>query len=196
VNAGPAQRVTTTAREQAPARSEKRRLALIAIGIASIALLITGCGGSAQTRRANLMWANAACTSMLDWQKQIHHAETNLNLALGPQPQLNDAIAATRRFANELGRIGLPATQRSSPAEHRFKRLMSNLQTQMTNINIAANKLENGNSAAAQALVDDLGAQTGPIVAVLNDLRQVSFTDLGIAMLQTKACRQAAGIPI
>jgi hypothetical protein len=73
---------------------------------------------------------------------------------------------------------------------------MSDLQTPLTNINTAADKLENGNTAAAQALVDDLGAQTGPIVAVLNDLHQVSFTDLGIAMLQTKACRQVAGVPI
>ena len=66
----------------------------------------------------------------------------------------------------------------------------------MTNINTAANKLKSGNTQAARALVDDLGAQTGAVVVVLNDLRQVSFTDLGIAMLQTKACRQLAGIPI
>ena len=117
-------------------------------------------------------------------------------LSFGAQPRLNDAIGATHQLANRLTRIGLPTTQQSSQAQHHFERLASDLQTQLTKAGTAANQLKSGNTAAAHALVHDLGTETGSIVAPLTDLHQVSLTDLAIATLETKACRQLSGIPI
>ena len=133
---------------------------------------------------------------MLDWKHQIHHDEASLNPGFGPQARLNDAIGATHRLANQLTRIGLPTTQRPSQAQHHSERLGSDLQAQITKVKTAAKQLESASAESARALFDDLGAQAGSIVALLNDLHQVSLTDLGIAMIDTKSCRQLAGIPI
>ena len=50
-------------------------------------------------------------------------------------------------------------------------------------------------SAATTGLAG-LPLRLGSIVAPLTDLQQVSLTDLAIATLETKACRQLSGIPI
>ena len=91
-----------------------RRFALAAIAITSAGLLIAGCGGSKQTSQANRRWANAVCTNMLAWQKQVHQDETSFNFGFGPRARLNDAIGATRHVVNEITVLGPPVTQRQS----------------------------------------------------------------------------------
>jgi hypothetical protein len=176
--------------------SGKRRFALAALAITSAGVLLAGCGGSKQTSRANERWANTACTDMLAWQKQLHHDETNLNLALGPQARLNDAIGATRRLVNEITVLGPPDTQRQSHTPAEFRQLGSALQTKLTEAQTAANKLESGNVDAATSIISDLPAGANLAGAVLSDARHLATTDLAIAVLDTKSCRQVAGLPI
>ena len=112
------------------------------------------------------------------------------------------AAAAQRRDRRD-GSIGQPTNvDRFSdyttikPSATLLRASPSDLQTQLSKAGTAANQLHSGNTAAAHALVDDLGTETGSIVAPLTDLQQVSLTDLAIATLETKACRQLSGIPI
>ena len=173
-----------------------RRFALAAIAITSAGLLLTGCGGSEQTSQANQRWANTVCTNVLAWQKQVHHDETSLNLALGPRARVDDAIGATRRLASELTALGLPATQRASRAPTQFGTLGSAVQTKLTEARAAADKLESGDVNAAGVLIGDLPGRADLAVALLNDARQLASTDLAIAVAETKTCRQLAGVPI
>ena len=173
-----------------------RRFALAAIAITSAGLLIAGCGGSTQTSEANQRWANSVCTNMLAWQKQVHHDETSFNYGYGPRARLNDAIRATRRLTSELTALGPPATQQGSDERARFRRLGSAVQTKLTEAQTAANKVENGNLDAAAALVNDLPAGVNLATDLLIDARKLASTDLAIAVLETKTCRQLAGVPI
>ena len=172
-----------------------RRFALAAIAITSAGLLIAGCGGSTQTSQANQRWANAVCTNMLAWQKQVHHDETSFNFGFGPRARVNDAIRATRRLTSELTALGPPTTQQGSDERARFRRLGSAVQTKLTEVQTAANKVENGNLDAA-ALINDLPAGASLASALLSDTRALASTDLAIAVLETKTCRQLAGVPI
>jgi len=173
-----------------------RRFALAAIAITSAGLLIAGCGGSTQTSQANQRWANAVCTNMLAWQKQVHHDETSFNFGFGPGARVNDAIRATRRLTSELTALGPPTTQQGSDERARFRRLGSAVQTKLTEAQTAANKVENGNLDAAAALISDLPAGASLASALLSDTRTLASTDLAIAVLETKTCRQLAGVPI
>ena len=175
--------------------SGKRRFALAAIVITSAGVLLAGCGVSTQTNEANQRWANAACTDMLAWQQQVHHDETSLNLGFGPRARLNDAIETTRRLVNELTLLGPPVTQRKSHPPAQFRQLGSALQTKLTDAQTAANKLENGNVDAATALITDLPGGVDRAAALISDARQLAPTDLAIAVLETKTCRQVTGLP-
>jgi hypothetical protein len=176
--------------------SGKRRFALAAIAIASAGGLLAGCGGSEQTSQANQRWANTACTDMLAWQKQVHHDETSLNLALGPRARLNDAIGATRRLVNAITVLGPPVTQRHSHSQAHFRQLGSALQTKLTEAQTATNKLETGNLDGATSLISDLPGGADLAASMLSDARQLASTDLAIAVLDTKSCRQLAGLPV
>jgi hypothetical protein len=70
------------------------------------------------------------------------------------------------------------------------------VQTKLTDARIAANKVENGNLDAAAALVNDLPAGVNLATDLLIDARKLASTDLAIAVLETKTCRQLAGVPI
>jgi hypothetical protein len=177
-------------------RSGRRGFALAAIVITSAGLLLAGCGGSEKNSQANQRWANAACTDMLAWQKQVHNDETSFNLALGPRARLNDAIEATRRLAHEITVLGPPVTQRQSRSQAQFRRLGLALQTKLTEAQTAANRLETGNVNGATSLISDLPGGADLAAAVLSDARDLASTDLAIAVLDTKTCRQLAGVPV
>jgi len=70
------------------------------------------------------------------------------------------------------------------------------VQTKLTDAQTAANKVENGNLDAAAALISDLPAGASLASALLSDTRTLASTDLAIAVLETKTCRQLAGVPI
>jgi hypothetical protein len=173
-----------------------RRLALAAIAITSAGLLTAGCGASKQTSQTNQRWANAVCTNMLAWQKQVHHDETSFNLGFGPRARLNDAIRATRHLTSELTALGPPATQQGSDERARFRRLGSAVQTKLTEAQTATNEVEDGNVDAAAALISNLPAGARRASALLGDMRALASADLAIAVLETKTCRQLAGVPI
>jgi hypothetical protein len=99
-------------------------------------------------------------------------------------------------MASALTRIGLPATIRHGRADKQLQRLGSDVQTRVTSFVTAAHQLGHDNAAGARALVNDLGPGSGLVVAVVNDLHQLAPTDLALAVLETKACRQRVGLPI
>jgi hypothetical protein len=177
-------------------QSRRQGFALAAVAITSAGLLLAGCGGSEQTSQANQRWANTVCTNMLAWQKQVHRDETSFNLAFGPRARLDDVIGATRRLASELAALGLPATQRGSRAQTQFGKLGSAVQTKLTEAQAAADKLETGDVNAAGVLISDVPAGADLAVALLDDAHQLASTDLAIAVVDTKTCRQLAGLPV
>ena len=179
-----------------PDHSGKRRFALAAIAITSAGLLLAGCGASKQTSEANQRWANTVCTDMLAWQKQVHHDETSLNLGFGPRARLNDAIETTRQLVNEITILGPPASRHESRDQAAFQQLGSAMQTKLTEAQTAANKLENGNVDGATALISDLRDGASLAAALISNARHLATTDLAIAVLDTKTCRQVAGLPV
>jgi len=96
---------------------------------------------------------------------------------------------------NELTLLGPPVTQRKSHPPAQFRQLGSALQTKLTDAQTAANKLENGNVDAATALITDLPGGVDRAAALISDARQLAPTDLAIAVLETKTCRQVTGLP-
>jgi hypothetical protein len=172
------------------------RVALAVIATAAAGLLLAGCGASKRTSQANRRWANTVCTDMLTWQKQVHHDLISLNLALGPRARLNDTIETTRRLVNEITVLGPPASQRESRDQATFRQLGSAVQTKLTEAQTAANKLENGNVDGATALISDLRDGASLAAALISNARHLATTDLAIAVLDTKTCRQVAGLPV
>jgi hypothetical protein len=169
---------------------------LVAIAIATAGVLLSGCAANKQTSDANQKWASVVCTDMLAWQKQVHHDETSFNLGLGPRARLDDAIGATRRLVNQITVLGPPATSHPRDDQIAFRQLGSALQTKLSEAQTAANKLESGDVDGATALIGGLPGGANLAAALLSDGRHVATPGLAIAVLDTKTCRQVAGVPI
>jgi hypothetical protein len=97
---------------------------------------------------------------------------------------------------NEITVLGPPVTRRESDTQARFRRLGSALQAKLTEAQTAANKLENANVDGATSLINDLPGGADLAAALVSDARQLASTDLAIAVLDTKTCRQLAGVPV
>jgi hypothetical protein len=70
------------------------------------------------------------------------------------------------------------------------------VQTKLTQAQIAANKLEKGNMDAATALISDLPEGASLAAALISNAGHVATPDLAIAVLDTRTCRQVAGLPV
>lgn len=190
------------------------RPALFATGIAAVAvlgvMLVTGYWSSqpnavrtaytsptaATTEQADQQWADTACTSVLDWKNDLHTDETSLNLGFGPLARIDNAITATQRLANKLSTIGLPPTGRTAQARQQFAALGSEVQTQIARVKSAAGQVESGNPLAALAAVENLKADSGLATDVVGAVRHLASVDLGLAVVETSACRRLAGSPV
>jgi hypothetical protein len=95
-----------------------------------------------------------------------------------------------------LTALGPPATQQGSDEQARYRRLGSAGGTKLSDAQTAANKVENGNLDAAAALISDLPAGASLASALLSNTRTLASTDLAITVLETKTCRQLAGVSI
>ena len=157
--------------------------------LVAVVVIAAGCGGSSETKKANREWANAVCTSIGAWKKEVHSTYTNLNPGFTPSERLHQAIGATQALVTQLKTIGLPDTKQDMKAQEQFEKTAADLQKQLDQIEADAKKLASGNVAGATKLLGQLQAVTGSVVAALKELRQVVSADLAVALATTKSCR-------
>jgi hypothetical protein len=145
---------------------------------------------------ADERWASVTCTSILDWKNEIHHDATSLTLGFGPLARIKDAIAATARMSNEVGRLGLPPAAHTAQARAEIDQLRSDIESRVHSIEGTAGSVASGNLAAIGALLSDLENETVMGTPIVNELRHVVSVDLGLSLVETRACRQLVGSPI
>jgi hypothetical protein len=145
---------------------------------------------------ADQRWASATCTNILDWKNEIHHDATSLDLGFGPLARVKDAIAATARMSNQVGTLGLPPAAQTAQARAAIDQLRSDIESRVHSIEGTAASIASGNPAAIVALLSDLENETVLAAPVVNELRHVVSVDLGLSLVETRACRQLVGIPI
>ncbi len=151
---------------------------------------------AANQTAADERWASGTCTDILDWKNEIRRDETSLDLGFGPLARIQDAIAATTRMLGRLDALGLPPGAHTPQARAEIAGLRSGIESRLRSIEGAAASVASGNFGQTGALLSDvegervLAAQTG------SELRHVLSVDLGLSLVETRACRQLVGIPI
>jgi hypothetical protein len=151
---------------------------------------------AAKQMAADQQWASATCTNILDWKNEVRRDATSLNLGFGVLARIQDAIAATTRMSNEVNRLGLPPGGQTAQAQAEIDQLRSDIESRVHNIEGAAGSVASGNLAAIGALLSDLENDTVVGTSIANELRHVVSVDLGLSLVETRACRQLVGIPI
>jgi hypothetical protein len=151
---------------------------------------------AAKRMAANQQWASDTCTNILDWKNEIQRDATSLNFGLGILTRIQDAIAATNRMSNELTKLGLPPAAQAGQLRGEIDQLRSDIESRVHNVQAAANSVATGNFAAIGTLVGDLASDTALGTPIVNDLRHIVSVDLGLSLVETRACRQLVGIPI
>jgi hypothetical protein len=186
------------------------RVLLIVGGVAAAVLVVlstgaltvpgteTGAQASPTSKQmaADQHWASATCTNILDWKDEIQRDATGLNLSFGALARIQDAIAATTRMSNEVNRLGLPPDVQTGQARAEIDQLRSDIESRLHNVVGAAGSVASGNLAAIGPLVSDLENDTVLGTPIVNELRHVVSVDLGLSLVETRACRQLIGIPV
>lgn len=151
---------------------------------------------AAQRTAADKQWASATCTNILDWKNEIQRDGTSLNLGFGPGARIQDAIAATTRLVSQLDQRGLPPAAQTGQAQVELNQLRSDLTTHLRELEGTASSIAGGNIAAIGTLVTDLENDKVLGTQISGELRHVVSVDLGLSLVETRACRQLVGIPI
>jgi hypothetical protein len=216
--AGPAPhrfRIPAIAREISVGRRLGRVLVILG-GIAAAVLLAVSAGNisvpgaqdtesiqssaqatlAAKRMAANRQWASATCTNILDWKNEIQRDATSLNLGFGALARIRDAITATTQMSNTFNQLGLPPAAHTAPARAEIDQLRSDVESRARRIETAAGSVAGGNLAVIGALVSDLETDTVVGTPIVKELRHVLSVDLGLSLVETRACRQLVGIPI
>jgi hypothetical protein len=183
--------------------------ALVLVALSTNAITVGGSRGStpsadrsaqallaAQRMAADRVWASATCTNILDWKNEIHHDATSLDLGFGPMARLHDAIAATTAMANQFNRLGLPPTAHTAQAQAEIDQLRSDIESRVQSVEGAAGGVATGNLASVGTVLNDLEADTAVGPQILEELRHVVSVDLGLSLVESRACRQLVGIPV
>ena len=179
---------------------------LVAVSVGAITLPGTHSGTqSAQARdlaslaakgtAANRQWAAAACTSIQSWKDEIHRDAANLDLGFGALPRIQDAITATTRMLNKIDKLGLPPSVQTGQARADAERLRTDLQARVREIEEDARSVAGGNIAAIGTLLSDLKNDRAAGPQMVDRLRQIVSVDLGLSVVQIRACQQLIGIP-
>ena len=151
---------------------------------------------AAQRMAANQQWASATCTNVLHWKNEIRRDATSLNFGFGAVARIQDAISATTRMMSEINKLGLPPAAQTTQARAEIDQLRSDIESRVHNIEGAAGSVADGNLGAIGALLSDLQTDTVVGTQIVNELRHVVSVDLGLSLIETRACRQLVGIPI
>ncbi|MGH2883946.1 MAG: hypothetical protein ACRDPA_14835 [Solirubrobacteraceae bacterium] len=184
-------------------------IAAVTVAISSGAVRIPGVSGgsqnaqaseqpalAAQRTAADKRWASATCTSILDWKNEIKRDGTSLNLSFGPGSRVKDAISATTRLVSQLDKLGLPPGGQTAQAQAELNQLRSDITSHLRDLQGTANSIAGGNLAAIGTLVTDLENDKVLGTQIAGQLRHVVTVDLGLSLVETRACRQLAGSPI
>ena len=192
------------------------RVGLVMIGIAAVAIATVvsgaislpgfGSGSQAQAssraalaaerEAANRQWADATCTNLLGWKNEIQRDGTSLDLGLGPSARIKDAIAVTGRLLNELDKLGLPPGAQNAKAQAQIEQLRSDIESRVQAIEGTASSVASGNVLAIESLVSDLASDRVVGTQIASELRHVVSVDLGLSLVETRACRELVGIPV
>jgi len=151
---------------------------------------------AAQRTAADEQWASATCTNILAWKKEIERDGTSLDLGFGPEARIQDAITATTRLISQLDALGLPPGAQTARARAELNQLRSDLGSRLHAIDGAASSVAGGNIAAIGTLITDLENDKVLGTRLTGELSHVVSVDLGLSLVETRACRQLAGIPI
>jgi hypothetical protein len=151
---------------------------------------------AAQRTAADKQWASATCTNILDWKNELQRDGTSLDLGFGPSARVHDAIAATTRLVSQLDKLGLPPGAQTAQAQAELSRLRTDITSQLRDLEGAASSVAGGNLAAIGTLVTDVENDKALGTQVTGELRHVVSVDLGLSLVEARACRQLVGIPI
>lgn len=151
---------------------------------------------AAQRTAADEQWASATCTNILDWKNKIERDGTSLDLGFGPGARIQDAITATTRMVSELDKLGLPPGAQTAQARAELNQLRSDLGSRLHALEGAASSVAGGNIAAIGTLVTAFESDNGLGTRITGQLSHVVSVDLGLSLVETRACRQLVGIPI
>jgi hypothetical protein len=151
---------------------------------------------AAQRATANRQWASSACTNILNWKDELHRDGTSLGLGLNPLTRVQDAIATTTRLLNRLDALGLPPSAQTPEGRAETAQLRADVEPRLRALESAAGSVAAGNLAAIGTLISDLGADSAVGTEVVTGLRHLLSVDLGLSLVETRACRQLVGIPV
>jgi len=151
---------------------------------------------AAQRTAADKQWASSTCTNILDWKNEIHRDGTSLDLGFGPVARVKDAVAATTRLLSQLDKLGLPPGAQTARARAELNQLRTDLTSHLRDLEGAASSVAGGNLAAIGTLVTDLENDKAFGTQITDELGNVVSVDLGLSLVETRACRQLAGSPV
>ena len=145
---------------------------------------------------ANQQWAAATCASILEWKNEIQRDGTSIDLGFDALARIQDAITATSHMLSKVNRLGLPPAADTPQVRAEIDQLRSDIESHVHNIEGAAGSVTSGNLAAIGTLLSDLATSTLMGPPIVKELRHVLSVDLGLSLVETRACRQLVGIPI
>jgi hypothetical protein len=151
---------------------------------------------AAQRTAADRQWASAACTNILDWKNEIHRDGTSLSLGLDPMTRVRDAIAATTQMLNRFDALGLPPSAQTAEGRAAAAQFRADVEPRLRALEGAAGSLAAGNLAEIGPLVSELSTDSAVPTEVVSGLRHLLSVDLGLSLVEARACRQLAGIPV
>ena len=96
----------------------------------------------------------------------------------------------------QLDKLGLPPGAQTSQARAELNQLRSDIESHLRDIEGAATSVAGGNLAAIGTLVTDLENDKVLGSQITGELRRFVSVDLGLSLVETRACRQLVGIPI
>ena len=151
---------------------------------------------AARRAAANRRWAAAACTSILDWKNEIHRDGTSLSLGLDPMTRVRDAITATTRMLNRFDALGLPPSAQTPAGRAAAAQFDADVEPRLRALEGTAASVTAGNLAAIGTLVTQVTSDSAIPTEVVSGLRRLMSVDLGLSLVETRACRQLVGIPV
>jgi len=97
---------------------------------------------------------------------------------------------------SQLDALGLPPSAQTGQARADLNQLRSDLALRLRAVEGAAGRVAGGNIAAIGTLVTDLENDKVLGTQITGELSHVVSVDLGLSLVETRACRQLVGVPI
>jgi hypothetical protein len=96
----------------------------------------------------------------------------------------------------QLDALGPPPSAQTGQARADIARLRSELQAHVNQIQADVHRVTSGDLLAIGTLVSDLAHDRSMGPQLAKEVRRVVSVDLGLSLVETRACRQLVGIPI